>query len=118
MRVLIAGATTWANADAIRRELSKLPSQAIVIHGDSPGADALAGEIAAELGFAVESMAKNKQDYARYQRGAWKSLNERMLATRVDLILVFHPAVDASRGSKHLVGLARAAGVEVHVFPE
>ena len=118
MRALVAGATAWADAEAIRRELVKLPSGTIVVHGDSPGADALAGQVAAQLGFVVESMAKGKQDYAKYKRGAWKGLNERMLASGVELVLVFHPAVDASRGSKHLVALAQAASVEVQVFAE
>jgi hypothetical protein len=118
MRVLVAGATAWSDAEAIRRELVKLPSGTIVVHGDAPGADALAGQVAAQLGLVVESMAKDKQDYARYKRGAWKALNERMLASGAELVLVFHPAVDASRGSKHLVSLARAASVEVQVFAE
>ncbi|MBY0456921.1 MAG: hypothetical protein K2V38_06260 [Gemmataceae bacterium] len=96
--------------------MSALPPNTTVIHGDSPGADALAGEIAAQLGFAVERMVKSQADYAKYQRAAWKGLNERMLATGAVLVLAFHPDIDASRGSKHLVALARAAGVEVRVF--
>jgi hypothetical protein len=118
MRVLVAGAMAWADAEAIRRELVKLPSGTTVVHGDAPGADALAGQIAAQLGFVVEPMAKNKHDYAKYKRGAWKALNERMLATEVELVLVFHPDIDASRGSKHLIQLARAASIEVQVFTE
>jgi hypothetical protein len=118
MRVLVAGATAWADADAIRRELVKLPLGTTVIHGDSPGADALAGQIAAQLGFTVEPMAKNKHDYAKYHRGAWKGLNERMLASGVVLVLVFHPDLKASRGSKHLIDLSRAASIEVQVFAE
>jgi hypothetical protein len=116
MRVIVAGAVAWVNVEAIRRELAKLPVGATVIHGDSPGADALAGRVARELGLAVEPMVKNKADHAKYQRGAWKGLNERMLATGVARVLVFHPAIEASRGSGHLLELARAAGVEVSVF--
>lgn len=118
MRVLVAGATAWANAEAIHRELVKLPPGTTVVHGDSPGADALAGQIAAQLGFTVEPMARNRDDYARYKRGAWKGLNERMLASAVELVLVFHHDLDASRGSRHLVELARAASIEVRVFAE
>jgi hypothetical protein len=116
MRVIVAGAVAWADVDAIRRELSKLPAGSTIIHGDSPGADQLAGQVATELGFAVEPMAKNKQDYARYQRAAWKGLNERMLGSSVVLVLAFHPDIEASRGSKHLAQLARAASIEVRVF--
>lgn len=116
MRVIVAGAVAWADAEAIRRELAKLPSGAVVVHGDCPGADAIAGRVAAELGFAVEPMAKNAADRARYRREAWKGLNERMLATGAGLVLVFHPAFDDSNGSKHLAELAARASVEVRVF--
>lgn len=116
MRVIVAGAVAWTDGDAIRRELSKLPAGSTVIHGDSPGADKLAGQIAAELGFTVEPMAKNKQDYAKYRRAAWKGLNERMVESGVVLVLAFHPDIDASRGSKHLAEIARAASIDVQVF--
>lgn len=116
MRVIVAGAVAWTDAGAIRRELSKLPPGATVIHGDCPGADELAGAIARELGFSVEPMAKNGADRSRYQKAAWKSLNERMLMSGADLVLVFHPAFDASNGSKHLAQLAERAAIEVRVF--
>jgi hypothetical protein len=45
MRVLVTGSAAWTDADALRRELIKLPAGSTVAHGDSPGADALAGEI-------------------------------------------------------------------------
>ncbi len=80
MRVIVAGAVAWADAGAIRRELSKLPAGVTVIHGDCTGADELAGRIADELGFSVEPMAKVPADRERYGRDAWKGLNERMLA--------------------------------------
>ena len=69
MRVIVAGAADWTDGEAIARELAKLPPDATVIHGDAPGADALAGAAAARLGFRMEPMAKNREDYARYKRG-------------------------------------------------
>lgn len=118
VRVIVAGAVAWTNVEAIRRELAKLPQGSTVIHGDSPGADAVAGRVAAELGLAVLPMAKSRADYAKYKRGAWKGLNERMLAGGAVRVLVFHPAIEKSRGSGHLIELAKAAGVDVHVFAE
>jgi hypothetical protein len=114
MRVVVAGAVAWKDDDLIRRELLTLPPHAVVVHGDSPGADALAGQVAAELGLAVVPMAKSQADYTRYRRGAWKGLNERMLVG-ASQVLVFHPALSSSRGSKHLVDLAQAAGIMVRV---
>jgi hypothetical protein len=116
MRVIVSGAVAWADEAAIRRELAKLPAGSTVIHGDCTGADEIAGRVAADLGFAVEPMDKNDDDYAKYRRGAWKGLNERMLATGVALVLVFHPDIEASKGSKHMRELAAAANVEVRVF--
>lgn len=118
MLVIVAGAVAWSDAAAIERELLKLPAGSTVIHGDCPGADALAGSVAARLGLAVVPMAKNRDDARRYRRGAWKGLNERMLARGAERVLVFHPDFDNSRGSKHLAVLARAAGVEVLIFHE
>jgi hypothetical protein len=63
-------------------------------------------------------MAKTQADYAIYKRGAWKRLNERIIASGVTRVLVFHPAIEASRGSGHLITMARAAGIEVCVFTE
>jgi hypothetical protein len=63
-------------------------------------------------------MAKSAADYARYRRAAWKGLNERMLASGAHLVLAFHPDIEKSHGSKHLVTLARAAQVEVRVFAD
>jgi hypothetical protein len=116
MRVIVAGAVAWADVEAIRRELTKLPAGTIVIHGDCTGADAIAGQIARELGFAVLAMAKNADDRARYKKAAWKGLNERMLASGAELVLVFHPDFDASKGSKHMAELATRARVEVRIF--
>lgn len=118
MRVIVAGAVAWTNEASIRRELSTLPAGSTVIHGDSPGVDAIAGEVARELGLLVEPMVKNDADYARYKRGAWKGLNERMLATGVDLVLAFHPDISASKGSGHLIALAQAQNIECRVFSE
>jgi hypothetical protein len=118
MRVIVAGAVAWSDAAAIRRELVKLPAGSVVVHGDCAGADALAGQVAAELGLAVEAWAKNAEDRARYGRAAWKGLNERMLASGAVLVLAFHPDLNNSQGSRHLIDLARDAGVEVRTFAE
>jgi hypothetical protein len=116
MRVIVAGAVAWTDAEAIRRELCKLPAGTTIIHGDCAGVDAIAGRVAAELGFAVEAMAKIEEDYAKYRKAAWKGLNERMLASGAVLVLTFHPTFEESQGSKHLAELARAAKIEVQVF--
>lgn len=116
LRVIVAGAVAWADEVAIARELTRLPAGSTVIHGDCAGADAIAGAVATRLGLAVQAMAKSRDDRRRFGRAAWKGLNERMLASGAELVLVFHPDFDASRGSKHMAELARVAGVPVRIF--
>ena len=116
MRVIVAGATGWTDEAAIRRELAGLPPGSVVIHGDCAGADEIAGRVAAELGLSVEPMRKEPPDFARHGRDAWKGLNERMLAAGAVLVLGFHQGPEPGAGTRHLVELARAAGVEVRLF--
>jgi len=81
--------------------------------------DALASGIATELGVAVELMKKSKADYKAHPGAGWKGLNERMLATGVDLVLAFHPDYGkpgCARGTQHVVDLAGNAGIETRVF--
>ena len=115
-RILVAGSTTWKNRESIREELCALPSECSVVYGDAPGADALAGEIATVLKLQTMPMVKNQEDYKRYGKLAWKGLNERMIATGVDLILAFHPEVDSSTGTKHLLDLAQESGIPYRVI--
>lgn len=119
MRVLISGATSWTDAAALRREMARLPKDTVVVTGDTAGIDALAIGIAAELGFTAEAMRKNKADYKRHPQAGWKGLNERMLASGIDLVLAFHPDYDTpgcARGTRHAVELAQAAGIQARVF--
>jgi hypothetical protein len=116
LRVVVAGAVAWTDAAAIERVLAGLPSSTIVIHGDSPGADQLAGQVARLLGLTVVAMQKTRADAERFPGAAWKGLNERMLAAGADLVLVAHPAIAASQGSGHLVALAQAAGIPVQII--
>src|SRR6266567_2545770 len=41
-RVLVCGSRHWSSYLPVRRELAKLPSDTIVIHGDCAGADRMA----------------------------------------------------------------------------
>lgn len=116
MIVVVSGAIAWTDVAAIERELAALPAGSTVISGDCDGADALAYEVAARLGLGALRMAKSAEDRRRYRRAAWKGLNERMLARGAELVLVFHPDFEASRGAKHMAELARAAGVAVKIF--
>jgi hypothetical protein len=120
MRVIVTGSRQWTNEAAIRRELAKLPAGATLVHGDCAGADEIAGRLGRdEFRLMVVQMVKEPPDYAKYDRAAWKGLNERMLESGAELVLAFHEGLhdpEQARGTRHMVELARARGVEVRTF--
>ncbi|MCH8621143.1 DUF2493 domain-containing protein [Undibacterium sp. TS12] len=119
LRVLVTGATTWNNEEAIRREFAQLPSGSVIITGDTPGIDAFAKTVAVEFGFAVEAMKKNNADYRSFPGEGWKGLNVRMLATGIDLVLAFHADYGkpgCARGTGHMLGLAQEQGLASRIF--
>jgi hypothetical protein len=121
MRVLITGSTTWTDARTLRRELAALPQGSTIVTGDTPGIDALAIRLAGELGLGCVAMKKSRADRMAHPADSWKGLNERMLATGVDLVLAFHADYGkpgCARGTVHMVALAAAAGVEARTFVE
>ncbi|MES2038692.1 MAG: hypothetical protein V4495_12745 [Pseudomonadota bacterium] len=121
MRVLITGSTSWESQAAIRRELAELPSDTIVVTGDTPGIDAHAKIVALEFGLAVEAMKKTNADYRTFPGEGWKGLNVRMLATGINLVLAFHADYGkpgCARGTQHAVELAEQAQIPVKIFTQ
>lgn len=113
MRVLVCGSRDWYDADAIRNELVSL-SASVIIHGDCRGADRLAGMIGEELGAEVQVY---RAQWHVHGRAAGPRRNEAMLSEgKPDLVLAFHWDLTQSKGTKHMVGIARAAGVKVEVI--
>jgi hypothetical protein len=55
--VIVAGAVAWDNPNRIRSQLEQLPKQTLVVHGDSPDADVLAG-VVESVTFAVYDCSK------------------------------------------------------------
>ena len=113
-RVLICGGREWNNPYPILRELRALPdSITTVIHGDARGADKLGGVIAEGLDLNVISVPAN-------WRGKGKAAgfvrNQKMLKMKPDIVLAFHEDISQSKGTRHMISIARAAGVEVRVF--
>jgi hypothetical protein len=114
MRVLITGSRTWGNVHAIRRELEKLSSGSIIIHGGARGADTIADSIARELDLEVLVF---RAEWARFYRAAGVIRNEAMLKEgKPDLVLAFHEEIATSKGTHDMVRRATAAGVPVRVI--
>jgi hypothetical protein len=118
MRVLVCGDRNWTDAQLIHDMLcdvaeGHLDRISCVIDGMARGADTLGHAKAERLGLDTE---RYRAQWDRYGRGAGPKRNQQMLTEgRPDLVLAFHDDLDNSKGTRHMVGLARKAGVEVRV---
>lgn len=115
-RILVCGDRNWSDSQAIERELSKLPSDSLIIHGACRGADELAAQIAVRLGLKVLAF---PAEWHRYGRAAGPIRNRRMLGEgRPDWVLAFHRDLARSKGTANMIALARKAGIPFSVFRE
>jgi len=111
-RVLITGSRSWTDRAKIRAELEALPRDAIIVHGDCKlGADAIANEVALELGLGVE---KHPADWNAYGKGAGFRRNSEMVNTHPDRCIAFR-APGRSNGTDDCRGKAERAGVPTKV---
>jgi hypothetical protein len=113
VRVLVTGTREWTDSAPLERELSRLAPGSVVIHGDARGVDRLAGQVAEALGLEVIAC---PAEWGKYGKGAGLVRNRAMLREHApDLVLAFHPALEQAKGTRHMVELARKAGVPVRV---
>lgn len=119
-RILVCGSRHWTDEDTIRAALAAFPSNTLVIHGDNGnanytrGADRIAARIAKEL-FDCAPLAF-PADWDRYGLAAGPRRNREMAETRPDVVLAFHDDIEKSKGTKHMVGLARGMGIPVAII--
>jgi hypothetical protein len=121
VKILVCGTRDWTDRATIRAWLARCPKGTVVVHGAARGADEIAGEEAATLGFEV-----------RPYPAAWKTLgnaagperNQRMLdIEEPDAVLAFTWALtrtdiaDRPTGTGDMVLRALAAGVRVTIVP-
>lgn len=118
MKVLVTGDREWTDRAMIRRELAKLPSGTIVVHGGARGADTIAGEIAKELGFVVRVY---PADWNGQGKAAGPIRNSTMLVREhrpeepINLVLAFHHDLSKSRGTRDMVTKSKNAGIDVRL---
>ncbi len=115
LRLLVCGDREWKDKEPIKREILRL-MPILIIEGEARGADTLAREVAEELGIAVLPF---PAQWKVYGRGAGPVRNIQMLTHgRPDRVLAFHNNLFRSKGTKHMVKIARIAGIPVDVFGE
>jgi hypothetical protein len=111
MRVLICGDRNWTDRRRIGWYLNTLPVGSVVIHGNAPGVDRIAAELARELGFEVIAF---PAQWWRYGRAAGPLRNKQMIDEgRPDKVAYAHDDLDASTDTRGIVDQAHSAGIPV-----
>ena len=111
MKVLICGSRHWTSREIIRKELEKFSPDTIVIEGETRGADTIAREEAEKLGFEV---LKFPADWKNEGLAAGPKRNSRMLNEgKPDLVIAFHEDWEHSKGTRHMITIAKRTGRSV-----
>lgn len=114
MRVLICGDRNWDDRplfdEAMHRFVERHGIPELVIEGCARGADAMAERWAQENGVRVQHHPANWQ---LEHRAAGPIRNQRMLNAKPDYVIAFHANLPKSKGTAHMVRIARRAGVPV-----
>jgi hypothetical protein len=124
MRVLVCGGRDYDDYDHVRTVLYKfcddnelwhepdqygnsLPKDLVIIHGGAKGADSLADQWAVVNWVPFEEY---KPDWDRYGKSAGPIRNQQMLDKgKPDVVIAF----PGGRGTAHMIGIAKKAGVPV-----
>lgn len=113
-RVLICGSRQYPDAQAVNTFVSLLPEGTIVIHGDSAGADRMAGAAATLRGLPVETY---PADWKGLGRTAGMVRNQEMLDRAKPTHVVCFHVLPISPGSADMIRRARLAGLPVLRIP-
>lgn len=114
MKVLVCGDRNYKDYSKIYSVLVALPGDAFIIQGGAKGADWLAKKAAKELKLKVKEY---KADWLRYGQAAGPIRNIYMLDKESpDCVYAFHSNLKSSKGTAHMVNLARRRGIPVKVI--
>jgi hypothetical protein len=112
--LLVCGDRNWADRKLLEGVLDTLAMEHlwdfIVVHGAASGADSMAAEWALSRDLPIES---HPADWNRYGNSAGPIRNTEMLRSGLDLVVAFHDDIRHSKGTKHMVTIARDSGVPV-----
>lgn len=120
LRVLVTGGRDYTDRATIRRTLEYLadcyihgfaPGEVVLVHGDAPGADTLAAEEAAALGWRTEA---HPADWEMHGRAAGPIRNQHMVSLGAHYCLAF----PGGTGTRHCRRLALNSHITVIDIPE
>lgn len=112
-KVIVAGTRSFDDYELLRAKMDRLLSRrrdVVIVSGTARGADQLGERYAAEKGLPIKRF---PADWNTYGKSAGYRRNAEM-AEYADAAVVFWDG--KSRGSKHMIDLARAKGLAVRVI--
>jgi hypothetical protein len=110
VRVAIVGSREYPDPQEVRAYVADLPPETIVVSGGARGVDTTAAFAAVRRGLTCEVI---RADWRRHGKRAG-FLRNREVVARADRVVAFWDG--ESRGTKHAIDLARAAGKSVEVI--
>jgi len=117
-RVLICGDRHWTDREFIFTRLDEMdPLYGIdfVIEGCARGADRIAEQWAVAR---HKPLRHFPAEWSKWGNYAGQHRNVQMLNEgKPDLVIAFHTALQQSKGTAHMVKIAREAGIQTFVFP-
>lgn len=116
--VLVTGDRHWRDWVVVGTVLRSLDQPFILVHGDAAGADRIAGAIASHMMMGVEPFPAL---WDRYGRAAGPRRNVQMLTHVLEKqnlghsvrVIAFHRDLTKSKGTAHMVKMAKAKGLRV-----
>ncbi len=121
MKVLVCGSRKWTERAPIERELRKLPPGpgTILINGGALGADAIATDVARELGFTVR---RYFAKWGTHGKAAGPIRNAEMLTKEhlpeepINHVLAFAKDFSLAPGTRDMMKKSMAKGIPVEPF--
>ena len=112
--VLVTGGRGWSDREKIREVLTEFdPLTTLIVEGGCRGADDLAKQEAEKLGFKVLTV---HADWYKYGKAAGVVRNKLMYeTTHPNVVLAFHSDLKNSKGTKHMVEMAKKGGTPVRL---
>ncbi len=120
MKILVCGDRNWSNRQFIYGYLYRLTKfeyrdRIVIIEGEARGADTMARDWAELNGVKFEPY---PADWKLHGKAAGPIRNRQMLSAKPDMVIAFHNDIGSSKGTRHMVTIARAAGIPVTVVTE
>ena len=111
--IAIVGSRGYPDLDAVARFVADLPDETIVVTGGARGVDEVAEQAARARGFDVRVFKPNYELYKENPKIAPLKRNL-LIAARCDRLIAFWDG--ASRGTAHVVNVAKKLGREVQII--